>query len=235
MFIALEGPDGGGKTTQAAILAGRLERVGKTVVSVHEPGGTLLGAELRAILVRRAGPPLKPWAEALLFSACRAQLVAEVIRPALLDGYMVVADRYADSTRAYQGSGRGLPRDRLEQLIEIASGGLQPDLKLLLDLPAPDGLARLGSERADVERMPQEQLTFLEELQLPSGWNGFDELMGSFHERVRDAYRTLAAEDPLRWVVIDASQPIEEVADAIWTEVTRRLEAGIASGVDRSG
>jgi dTMP kinase len=223
MFITLEGPDGAGKSTQAALLVTALRNVGYDVVAVHEPGGTELGDAIRAMLVRRAGPPIEPWAEALLFSACRAQLVREVIVPALRRGAVVVADRFADSTLAYQGAGRGLEREALETLVRIAVDDARPDLTLLLDVPAEQGLARLRPAWHQVALQPANQITFFEELALPDSWNRFEDETHSFHERVRGAYLDLAQSELSRWVVIDATRTQDDVAAEIWEAVRPRL------------
>ena len=218
MFISFEGPDGAGKTTQAGILAERLRSDGHDVVPIHEPGGTELGTDVRALLVRRGWAPIDPRAEALLFSACRAELVAEVIRPSLERGAIVVADRFADSTLAYQGSGRRLPNDQLKLLIEMATGGLEPDLTMLLDVPPAVGLGRLRAGTSG-DAAPRAQLSFFEEIQLPLDWNRFEDEELDFHERVREAYLQMARAQPHRWRVIDATQPLAVVERAVWEEV----------------
>ena len=219
MLITLEGPDGAGKTTQQARLVGTLRDFGYPVVAIHEPGGTALGDAVRGILVRRAGPAIDPWSEALLFAACRAQLVQEVVRPALARGEIVIADRFADSTRAYQGGGRGLARTDLEVLIRIATGGLTPDLTLLLDVPSEVGLARL---RPGVSP-PRHQATFFEEIALPEAWNRFEDEARSFHENVRAVYLELARVDPARWVRVDAASAPDAVAEEVWRTVHARI------------
>ncbi|MSQ23363.1 MAG: dTMP kinase [Chloroflexi bacterium] len=221
MFVSLEGPDGAGKTTQAQLLVAKLEASDRRAILVHEPGGTDLGVHVRALLVGRTWTAIDPWAEALLFSACRAQLVREVIRPALEQGLLVIADRFADSTLAYQGAGRGLSRSPLQTLIEIATGGLQPDLTVLLDLPAEVGLARnLGPAGGqDVAG----QMAFFEELQLAQDWNRFEDEAVAFHGRVQQAYREMAACDPARWVVVDATKGRDIVAAEVWSVVQARL------------
>ncbi|MPZ14427.1 MAG: dTMP kinase [Chloroflexi bacterium] len=222
MFVTLEGPDGAGKTTQAARLVERLASARLEVVAVHEPGGTDLGADIRALLVRQAGPPIDPWAEALLFSACRAQLVSDVIRPALGRGAIVVADRFSDSTLAYQGFGRGLPMNDVQLLVRLATGGLRPDLTVLLDLPSEVGLARLR-DLAQRAQGRKHQLSFLEELRIRQDWNRFEDEARAFHERVREGYRELVQADPARWVAIDATQPVPAVAAAVWRAVADRI------------
>ncbi len=202
LFVTLEGGEGAGKSVQVSALARCLESTGRTVCRTREPGGTALGDRLRDIALGLASggesPALDPLSETLLFIAARAELVATVIAPALFRGEIVVCDRFADSTLAYQGSGRGIALDIIERLNEIAtrpSGeGLRPDLTVLLDLPAADGLARAGKDGGD--RFERETL--------------------DFHERVRAGYRTLAEREPERWLVIDASQPREAVTEQIW-------------------
>ncbi len=200
LFLTLEGGEGAGKSLQAGALAEKLEAAGLTVVRTREPGGTPLGERLREILldVSQTGASLTPLAEALLFVAARAELVAQVIAPALERGEAVVCDRYGDSTLAYQGYGRGVDLDLIERLNEAACAGLRPDLTVLLDLPVEEGLARTGAHgRAD--RFGREER--------------------AFHERVREGYKTLAARKPDRWLVVDAQQPPEAVTEAIWDRV----------------
>jgi dTMP kinase len=221
----LEGPDGAGKSTQAALLVERLRRLRREVIPVREPGGTDLGDSIRPLLVRREWAPIAPTTEALLFSACRAQLVVEIIRPALDRGATVVADRFSDSTIAYQGSGRGVDVDELRFLIRLATGGLQPDLTLLLDLPAEMGLERRGADG----RQPHQSLLFDESVQMPLGWNRFEDEELAFHVRVREAYLRLAALEPSRWRVIDATQPTDAVSEAIWDAVLPGLATGSSS------
>jgi dTMP kinase len=215
LFVSFEGPDGGGKTTQAALLVERLRATGRDVVAIHEPGGTDLGSDVRALLVRRGWTPIDPRAEALLFSACRAQLVAEVIRPSLQRGAIVVADRFADSTLAYQGAGRGLPIEELQSLIQTATGGLRPDLTVLLDVASEVGLARRAGLSSGHDGM-QSQLAFFADMEMPPDWNRFEDEALIFHQRVRDAYLRLAEADPGRWRVVDATQPLEHIAEIVW-------------------
>jgi len=184
VFISFEGPDGSGKSTQIEALAANLRAAGREVVTVREPGGTAAGEKIRAILLGDGGTvAVDPRADALLFNASRAQLVADVIEPALARGAMVIADRFADSTLAYQGYGSGLPLDALRAIIRFATAGRTPDLTLLLDLDASHGLARKsGSGRTRFEE-------------------GFD---AAFHERVAAGFRALAAAEPTRWHLLDA-------------------------------
>lgn len=194
-FITLEGPEGAGKTVLAKRLVGELERRGPEVVLTREPGGTRLGERLRSILLAQRGDeteaPVDPRADALLFNAARAQLVAEVIRPALERGATVVCARFADSTLAYQGYGAGLPLDELRSVAAVATGGLVPDLTVLLDVPPAIGLGRkTGAARNRFEA-------------------SFDL---AFHERVRAGFLALASAEPTRFRVVDSSRPIDAVA-----------------------
>ncbi len=197
MFITFEGIEGAGKTTALNYLAGFLQRRGYDCLCTREPGGCTLGRNLRPILLDARTRTLAGRAELFLFLADRAQHVAEVIRPALEAGQIVLCDRYTDSTLAYQGYGRGLDTDYLRRLNEAASGGLQPQLTLLFDLPVRCGLMRAG------ERNRTEGLTFSE--------GRFDSESLDFHERVRLGYRALAEEEPERFAIVDAAQPPEDV------------------------
>jgi dTMP kinase len=207
LFITLEGGEGAGKSVQAEALACRLEGFGLAVVRTREPGGTPLGERLREILLDLSSggtsPPLDPLTETLVFVAARAELVASIIAPALARDDAVVCDRFADSTLAYQGYGRGVELAAIDQLNDIATQGLRPDLTVLLDLPVEEGLART--------RMAGQADRFGRE----------DE---SFHERVRAGYLALAAEEPERWLVVDAVEPLDMVTEAIWRRVEALLE-----------
>lgn len=189
MFIAFEGGEGSGKTTQLQQLASWLRARGLEVVATREPGGTPTGRRLRAVLLDEPGEELSPRAEALLYAADRAQHVDTVIRPALARGAVVLTDRFADSTLAYQGAGRRVQLDETARVNDYATGGLTPDLTVLLDLPAEAGLARSG---AGGDRMEAEPV--------------------DFHERVRREFRALAQRDPARYLVVDTTQPAEQVA-----------------------
>ena len=204
MFITLEGPEGAGKTTQLRALAGFLRGCGYDVVTTREPGGTAIGDQIRGVLHDTANTAMSPTAEMLLYSASRAQLVAEVIRPALAAGRVVLCDRYADSTLAYQGDGRGLDGDMLATLTAIATGGLRPDLTLLLDLDVAHGLTRRRDEGEEMNRLDLETL--------------------EFHRRVREGYLALAAAEPARWVCIDADRPGDEVQVDVRRAALKRLE-----------
>jgi dTMP kinase len=195
VFVTLEGPDGSGKTAQAERLRAAIAETGREAVLVREPGGTPAGERIRAILMDRAESStlLTQRADALLFMAARAQLVERVIRPALDRGAVVISDRYLDSTLAYQGYGGRLGVEELLPVGRFATGGLRPDLTLLFDVPVEVGLAR----------KPAAETTRFEA--------HFDR---SYHERVRAGYLALAAAEPHRWVVLDATAPEEDVLAA---------------------
>jgi dTMP kinase len=196
LFVTLEGPDGSGKTSQAARLGAALEAEGRDVVLLREPGGTALGERLRELLLHREDMPIDPLADAFLFNAARAQLVAEVIRPALAAGRTVLCARFADSTLAYQGYGAGVDLDGLKALAAIATAGIRPDLTILLDVPAETGLNRKRRGRGALTR-------FESRADL------------AFHRRVRDGFLRLARAEPERWRVVDATRPRSVVAAAI--------------------
>jgi dTMP kinase len=189
-FITLEGPEGAGKTLQAERLAEALRARGFAVLLTREPGGTRLGDQLRTVVLARDGGVIEPRTDALLFNAARAQLVGEVVNPALATGMVVVCARFADSTLAYQGYGAGVPLDELRVLAGIATQGLVPDLTLLLDIDPAIGLAR----KADADRTRFE--------------HDFD---ADFHARVRAGFLELAKGEPSRFRVIDASRDIDAV------------------------
>ncbi len=208
-FITIEGPEGSGKTTQAEVLAARLRSDGLRVLLTREPGGTRLGEQLRAILLARTpdDQPNDPLTDALLFEAARRHLVRTVIRPAMADGVTVICARYADSTLAYQGYGAGVPLATLRSIDAAATSGLVPDLTILLDLPVEEGLAR---------KAPDDLTRFEADYDL------------AFHRRVRDGFLDLAAREPGRWVVLDASQPFDVVAGSL-ASAAESLLAGSAS------
>jgi len=195
MLISFEGVDGSGKSTQAALLAAALRADGLEVVPVREPGGTALGERVRALLLE--GGVMAPWAEAALFAAARAQLVDEVVRPALARGAVVVCDRYVDSSLAYQGIARGLGLDAVLELNLLATGGLLPDRTFLLALPAADAL---GRSQGEPDRIEREGVTFL--------------------EHVGVAYRELAERFAERIVLLDATRPEAEVAELVRSGVS---------------
>ncbi len=204
MFITFEGPDGSGKTTQIRLLAGWLRTQGWVVVTTREPGGTRIGNGIRSLLFDIDHTEMTPRTETLLFNAARAQIVHEVIRPALQTGQIVLCDRFADSTLAYQGYGYGQDRAELGRLIGYATGGLTPDLTLYLDVHPEVGLARKQAGAG------QE-------------WNRLDAQTVAFHRAVEAGYRELIAAQPERWRVVDGEQPEEAVHQAIVAVVTGRL------------
>jgi dTMP kinase len=204
MFITFEGPDGSGKTTQVAPLSQFLTQLGYKVLITREPGGTAIGDQIRQVLADLKNTGMHPRSETLLFLAARAQLVEQVIKPHLAEGHIVLCDRYADSTMAYQGYGHQNDLDQISSLISFATGGLKPDLTLLLDVGVETGLKRKveGNE-----------------------WNRLDAYSLEFHQRVRQGYAELAKAEPGRWFVVDADQPADRVQEAIRQAVQSRLHA----------
>ncbi len=209
LLITFEGGEGSGKSLQAERLAARLRAAGHAVTVTREPGGTPLGEAIRSLLLHaeEAARP-SPSAELLLFEAARAQLVAQVIRPALERGEVVVCDRFADSSLAYQGYARGLDLEMIRALNRAATGGLSPDLAVLLDLPVQQGLARRGAAGSG---------------------NSFDRHPAEFHEAVRAGYLALAAENPGRWRIVDASAAPDQVEQAVWQAVQPLLTSTSSS------
>ncbi|RBY74395.1 dTMP kinase [Geodermatophilus sp. TF02-6] len=191
LFVAFEGGEGAGKSTQVRLLCEWLAARGRPVRATVEPGGTPVGAAVRAIVLDRAHTGLAPRAEALLYAADRAQHAHAVLHPALEAGEVVVTDRYVDSSLAYQGAGRTIPMDDVAALSRWATGGLRPDLTVLLDLPPELGLARARG-RAAADRLESESL--------------------DFHQRVRETFRALAAAACERYLVLDATRPVDELA-----------------------
>jgi dTMP kinase len=200
LFITFEGGEGCGKSTQARILWKKLYQRNIPAILTHEPGGTILGAEIRKALKRKRESSISPEAELLLFAASRAQLITEVIRPALEEGKAVVCDRFGYSTLAYQGYGRRLSLSTIEMVNSLATQDFKPDIVVLLDLLPEEGLARKQDLRDPFE---------LEEL--------------SFHRRVREGYLKAAAAEPERWLVIDASLPKNKIAEIVWGKVSQLL------------
>ena len=207
LFITFEGPEGSGKTRQLAALTEYLRQCGYTVLATREPGGTVIGDQIRTVLSDLKNTAMRPRTETLLFQASRAQLVEEVMRPCLERGGVVLCDRYADSTLAYQGYGHCFDLDELTALIRFATGGLQPDLTLLLDVDVEEGLRR---KRSGGE------------------WNRLDAYDLDFHRRVRLGFLKMARSEPQRWVLVDAGQPPEAVEAAIRTAVMARLSRSAA-------
>ena len=212
VFIALEGGDGAGKSTQAQMLVARLRREGRQATLVHEPGTTTLGDHLRAYL--KSDRRICPQAELLLFEAARAQLVEEIIRPSLEKGTSVVADRFAASSIAYQGYGRRIGKRAVRQANDFATGGLYPHINLLLDTDPATGLARTKGPQMRMEDSRQEELR-----QDPDDTRRFEELPGDFHRRVREGYLAQVAADPEHWRVIDGTMRAKQVHEAIWERV----------------
>lgn len=203
LFITLEGGDGSGKSTQMGALTEWLQRHDRTVVQAREPGGTDLGLELREIVLHRRGH-IAPRAEALLYAADRAHHVATVVRPALERGDVVIQDRYLDSSVAYQGAGRVLDPTEVRDLSLWATEGLLPHLTVLLDLDPAVGRERLDASRTRYDRLEAEE--------------------ADFHERVRAAYLALAAAEPERFLVLDATRPVDELQASIRNRVSALLD-----------
>jgi dTMP kinase len=207
LFITFEGPEGSGKTTQMELLSGYLEEKGYSVLATREPGGTSIGNQVRVILLDPRNTEMLPASEALLFSAARAQIVNQVIRPHLAQGDIVLCDRYADSTLAYQGYGHGLDLEMLHTITALATGGLKPDLTVYLDIDVEEGLRR--------------KLTAHEAGQ--AEWNRLDRQEAAFHRRVREGYLKMAAREPDRWLVVDATQSLEAIQALIRARVEAKL------------
>ena len=202
LFITLEGGDGSGKSTQSARLTGWLTEAGRTVIHSREPGGTDVGVELRETILHRRGY-IAPRAEALLYAADRAHNIATKVRPAIERGEIVIQDRYLDSSVAYQGAGRVLDGTEVRDISLWAAEGLLPDLTVLLDLSAENGRERIASTRDVYDRLEAEK--------------------SDFHERVRTSFLALAAAEPGRFLVLDATDPIETIAGAIQARVLALL------------
>ncbi len=203
MFITLEGPEGSGKTSQIPPLTRFLQDQGLLVITTREPGGTDIGDQVRAVLTNLSNTSMHPRTEILLFLAARAQLVEQCIRPALNQGKLVLCDRYADSTLAYQGYGHGTDLALLRQLLNFATGSLWPDLTILLDIDPEKGLQR---KRSGGE------------------WNRLDAYELAFHQRVWKGYQALAQQEPQRWAIVDASQPFEAVQNQLRQTILNRLQ-----------
>ena len=201
LFITFEGGEGCGKSVQAKALYRKLLKLAIPALLTHEPGGTSLGKELGRWLKWAQDTDISPLTELLLFNASRAQLVDEVIQPNLEKGTVVICDRYADSTTVYQGYGRRLDLEMVKAINNAATHGLKPDLTILLDMPVEEGLARKRAKKQD--RFEQEELTF--------------------HHRVREGYLKMAANDPKRWLVVDASQSKAKIREIIWQRVSQLL------------
>ncbi len=199
-FVTLEGPEGAGKTTQLKQLSKQLDILGIDHIVTRDPGGTPLGRQIRRILLNPENP-VNPMTELLLYQADRAQHVGEVIMPALKEGKLVLCDRYTDSTMAYQGYARGIDFAVIEDLNQVATGGLKPELTILFDLESSEGLSRLH----------------------PGGHDRLEREAIEFHHKVRDGYHQLAKKEPERWKTIDASKPMTTVQTELRRVLTEQL------------
>jgi len=203
IFITFEGGEGCGKSTQAKILYRRLDKLAIPVVLTCEPGGTTLGKKLGRWLKWADGIEITPVTELLLFNAARSQSVTEIIQPSLKEGKIVISDRYADSTTAYQGYGRGLDLKTVKEVNLAATHGRKPDLTVLMDIPPEVGLTRKQGQGRKTDRFEQTEL--------------------AFHQRIRAGFLSLAKEEPQRWLVVDATRPREKIAGIIWGRVSALL------------
>ena len=206
MFITLEGPDGSGKTSHMKPLVEWLEGLGYRVHAAREPGGTLISEQIRNIIHDLKNTEMHPHTETLLYQAARAQIVEQVLRPKLAEGWIVLFDRYADLTLAYQGYGHQQNLDEVRALVHYATGGLLPDLTLLLDVDVEIGLMRSSARHSN-----------------GGEWNRLDAYQLDFHRRVRAGYLELAQQESTRWVLVDASQPWEIVQEALRKAILGRI------------
>lgn len=207
MFITLEGPDGSGKTSHMKPLAEWLEGQGYRVHTAREPGGTAISEQIRVVIHDLKNTEMHPHTETLLYQAARAQIVEQVIRPKLVEGWIVLCDRYADSTLAYQGYGHQQNLDEVRALVHYATGGLLPDLTLLLDVDVETGLSRRQKGGGE--------------------WNRLDAYQLAFHRRVREGYLALVKQEPGRWVVVDASRKWEAVQKELRQTIMRQIKQGV--------
>ena len=205
VFITFEGPEGSGKTTQIKLLANKLQENGNKILLTREPGGTAIGDAIRAILLDMKSANMCAKTESFLFNAARTQLVHQVIQPALTEGKIVLCDRYADSTLAYQGYGRQQNMDELQMLCNVATDGLVPNLTIYLDLDEKHGLARKAAGNTEE-------------------WNRMETQSLEFHHAVRKGFLHLANSEPDRWLVIDANRDIEIVQNEVWQRVRTLLQ-----------
>jgi dTMP kinase len=202
LFITFEGVEGSGKSTQASLLAKRMAQENYSVILTHEPGGTVLGEKITQLLKWDRNSEINGLSEVYLFNASRAQLVRDVLLPKLADNVNVICDRYTDSTMAYQGYGRGLELTTVSRLNEIASGGLKPDLTVLLDIELQQAFLRKKNDNKD----------------------RFEEAALAFHQRVRSGFLALARSEAERFFVLDGNQPKEKIAGIIWRKVRLLLK-----------
>jgi len=215
VFITFEGPEGSGKSTQARLLYERLQVLGYPVILTREPGGTRIGELIRRILVDLRHTEMAPTTETLLFAAARAQLVSELVRPYLNTGGIVLCDRYADSTFAYQGYGLGRDLDELQVITTVATGGLWPDLTFYLEIEVEAGLRRKRTARDRAVEATNPASTFT----TPPEWNRLDARDLAYHQRVATGFTALMSNDPGRWRRFAAEQPLDALAEQIFGEV----------------
>jgi dTMP kinase len=204
MLITLEGPEGSGKTSHIPYLVEYLREKGHVVFPTREPGGTTISEQIREILHDLKNAEMHPHTETLLYQAARAQIVEQVIKPRLADGEIVISDRYYDSTIAYQGYGHQQDIEQVRQLVKYATGGLNPDLTILLDLDVEAGLQRKKKNGLE--------------------WNRMDAHAVEFYERVRAGYLEMVKQEPDRWVVLDSSQPWESVQEELRKVIVERIK-----------
>jgi dTMP kinase len=208
LLITFEGPDGSGKSTQIELVAAYLRQQGYQVYCTREPGGTSIGNQIRDVLHDVDNTEMTSRAEILLYSASRAQLVQQIILPHLAEGCIVLCDRYADSTYAYQGYGRQLDFDTLRTITEFATQSLKPNLTVYLDLDVEEGLQRKVVANTAGE----------------GEWNRMDQLELAFHQRVRQGYLEMARAEPDRWLVVDAAAPVEKIKRVICTRLAEIIK-----------
>ena len=205
MFITLEGPEGSGKTSHIKPLAEWLEQLGYKVYATREPGGTAIGEQIREVIHDLKNTEMHPRTEALLYQAARAQIVEQELRPHLASGYVVLCDRYFDSTLAYQGYGHQvIPLEQLRSVIQFATNGLTPHLTILLDLPVEVGIQRKANQQE---------------------WNRLDAFTLEFHQRVREGYHQLVRQDPNRWQVIDANTDWQNIQDNLRQVILKKIRS----------
>lgn len=203
MFITLEGPEGSGKTSHIPHLVEYLRSKGHTVFSTREPGGTSIGEQIREVIHDLKNQEMHPRTETLLYQAARAQIVEQVIKPRLAEGEIIISDRYYDSTIAYQGYGHQQDLDQVRGLVKYATGGLNPDLTILLDVDVEEGLRRKKNDKE---------------------WNRLDAYTVEFHKRVRAGYHQMVKAEPNRWAVIDAGQPWESVQEELRKVILNKIK-----------
>jgi dTMP kinase len=228
-LITFEGGEGAGKSTQVQYLRDRLSTSGVDIVTTREPGGTAFAEQVRAFILSPDTAPHAPLAEALLFTAARADHIAAVIGPAIASGRWVLCDRFTDSTRAYQGAAGGVEQEKLRVLEDVVLGTMQPDLTFMLDIPAEVGLGRAKqrAQRAIAARRaysgwPPPESEFAD----AAGTDVYESREFAFHERLRAGFLEIAREEPDRCIVVDAQQSELEIAEAIWRAVVDRFGLG---------